>query len=210
MDPSRIQKKIQRAREGWRPRERQGKGDERVPPGQRVVQGFPVLDLGIRPEIPLDQWRLEVGGLVAHPVVLTWEDYLRLPQEERISDFHCVTGWSTLDNRWEGVPFHRLVEVVQPHPEARYVFFTSYDGYSTNLPLEVLMDPDVLLAHRWNGAPLTREHGGPVRLVVPSKYAWKSAKWVRGITFMKEDRRGFWEVRGYSNTADPWTEDRYA
>jgi DMSO/TMAO reductase YedYZ molybdopterin-dependent catalytic subunit len=126
-----------------------------------------------------------------------------------VSDFHCVTSWSTFDNRWEGVSFRHLMSVVRPSPAARFVLFTSYDGYTTNLPFEACDDDDVLLPWKWNGEPLVTEHGGPVRVIVPKRYAWKGAKWVKSITFAERDKPGFWEIRGYSNTALPWDEDRY-
>jgi DMSO/TMAO reductase YedYZ molybdopterin-dependent catalytic subunit len=181
----------------------------RLPPGQRLTKGFPVLDLGIHPELSPKEWSLKIHGLVETPVTWNWEEFLAQPPHRSVSDFHCVTTWSTFDNQWEGVSFKHLIRLVRPKPEAEYVSFASYDGYATNLPLSVLDDEDVLIAHRWNGQPLAREHGGPVRMVVPKRYGWKSAKWVKEILFIAEDRKGFWEVRGYSNTADPWTEDRY-
>jgi len=182
----------------------------KLPSGQHLVQGFPVLDLGKHPEISLENWQLTIKGLVKHPVAWTWRDFEALPKMEDTSDFHCVTTWSTFENRWEGVSFRHLMETVQPLPEAAFVYFTCYDGYSTNLPLSICDDEDVMLAYQWNGQPLTREHGGPVRMLVPKKYGWKSAKWIKEIEFLNRDRLGFWEVRGYSNTADPWTEDRYS
>ena len=182
----------------------------RLPPGQRMTRGFPVLDLGIQPEIQIERWSLEVGGLVDRPRVWDWSDFMALPQSERVTDFHCVTTWSTFDNTWTGVLFRKIIEEVRPRPEAKHVLFTAYDGYTTNVPLAVLDDDDVLIAHRWNGLPLTREHGGPVRMIIPKLYAWKGAKWVKEMAFLAEDRPGYWEVRGYSNTADPWMEDRYS
>jgi DMSO/TMAO reductase YedYZ molybdopterin-dependent catalytic subunit len=181
----------------------------RLPPGQREVHNFPVLDLGIRPGISLKDWRLEIGGKVENPVSLSWEEFLALPQFKDVSDFHCVTTWSQFDMQWEGVAFFTIAELVRPKPEASHVFFKSYDGYSTNNPLEVCMDDDVLIAHTWNGKPLSAEHGGPARVIIPKRYAWKGAKFIRQITFLDRDILGFWEVRGYSNTADPWTEDRF-
>jgi DMSO/TMAO reductase YedYZ molybdopterin-dependent catalytic subunit len=183
---------------------------ERLPPGQKLTSGFPVLDLGVQPDIPLSQWRLKIDGLVANPAQLTWDEFNALPQVEDVSDFHCVTTWSKYDCRWRGVAFTTLYELVRPQPEARFVYFTSYDGYSTNVALEKCLDDDVLIATSFDGAPLPREHGGPARVIIPKLYAWKGAKFVNGITFLAEDKLGFWEVRGYSNTADPWTEDRYA
>ncbi len=183
---------------------------ERLPPGQRQVHNFPVLDLGIRPEIQPGQWELKIHGLVENPVTLNWQQFLALPQFKNISDFHCVTTWSQFDMEWEGVAFFTIADLVKPRSEARHVLFVSYDGYSTNNPLEVCLDDDVLIAHKWNGKPLTLEHGGPARVIVPKRYAWKGAKFIREITFLDHDALGFWEVRGYSNTADPWTEDRFA
>ena len=181
----------------------------RLPPGQHMVKGFPVLDLGIQPEVTLEKWSLDVQGLVENPVTWDWQDFMAQPQITSVSDFHCVTTWSTFDNRWQGVSFKHLLSVVQPKPEATHVLFSSHDGYTTNVPLSALNDDNVLIAHRWNDEPLTREHGGPVRMIVPKLYAWKGAKWVKGMNFLAQDRPGYWEVRGYSNTADPWTEDRY-
>lgn len=183
---------------------------DRLPPGQKLTAGFPVLDLGVQPEIPLPEWRLKIDGLVENPTELTWEAFHALPQVEDVSDFHCVTTWSKYDCRWSGLAFTTLYEHVQPKPEARFVYFTSFDGYSTNVPLEKCLDDDVLIATSFDGAAVPREHGGPARVIIPKLYAWKGAKFIRGITFLAEDKLGFWEVRGYSNTADPWTEDRYA
>jgi DMSO/TMAO reductase YedYZ molybdopterin-dependent catalytic subunit len=183
---------------------------DRLPPGQKLTNGFPVLDLGVQPEIPLEKWRLKLDGLVAKPAELTWAQFHALPQVEDTSDFHCVTTWSKYDCRWGGVAFTTLYELVQPKPEARFVYFTSYDGYSTNVALDRCLDDDVLVATSFEGQPVSREHGGPARVIIPKLYAWKGAKFVSGIAFLAEDKLGFWEVRGYSNTADPWTEDRYA
>ncbi len=183
---------------------------ERLPPGQKLTAGFPVLDLGVQPDIPLPEWRLKIDGLVENPTELTWEAFHALPQVEDVSDFHCVTTWSKYDCRWGGLAFTTLYEHVQPKPEARFVYFTSFDGYSTNVPVEKCLDDDVLIATSFDGAPVPREHGGPARVIIPKLYAWKGAKFIRGITFLADDKLGFWEVRGYSNTADPWTEDRYA
>ena len=182
----------------------------RLPPGQKLTAGFPVLDLGVQPDIPLNEWTLSLDGLVEKPGTLSWEAFNALPQVEDISDFHCVTTWSKYDCRWGGVAFTTLYELVQPRAEAKFVYFTSYDGYSTNVPLAQCLDDDVLVATSFDGAPVPREHGGPARVIIPKLYAWKGAKFVKTITFLAEDKLGFWEVRGYSNTADPWTEDRYA
>ncbi len=183
---------------------------DRLPPGQREVRNFPVLDLGIRPEIPLDQWELKIGGLVENPVSLSWAQFMALPQFKDVSDLHCVTTWSQFDMEFAGVAFFTLADLVRPRPEATHVWFKAYDGYTTNNPLAACLDDDVLIAHSWNGKPLTRDHGAPARVILPKRYAWKGAKFIREITFMDRDKQGFWEVRGYSNTADPFTDDRFA
>jgi DMSO/TMAO reductase YedYZ molybdopterin-dependent catalytic subunit len=183
---------------------------DRLPPGQKLTTGFPVLDLGVHPQIPHDKWTLKIDGLVEKPTTLSWQQFHALPQVEDVSDFHCVTTWSKYDCRWGGVAFTTLYELVQPKPEAKFVYFTGYDGYSTNVALAACLDDDVLVATSFDGAPVALEHGGPARVIIPKLYAWKGSKFVSGITFLAEDKLGFWEVRGYSNTADPWTEDRYA
>lgn len=183
---------------------------ERLPPGQRLTDGFPVLDLGVQPDIALRDWTLTLDGSVENPVRLGWEAFNALPQVSDVSDFHCVTTWSKFDCRWGGVALTTLYELARPSPAARFAYFTSYDGYSTSVALERCLDDDTLVATSFGGAPLAREHGGPARVIIPKLYAWKGAKFVKAITFMAEDKLGFWEVRGYSNTADPWTEDRYA
>lgn len=182
---------------------------DRIPPGQREVHNFPVLDLGIRPELTHDNWQLRLFGLVTHEIQLDWDHLLTLPQVRQCSDFHCVTTWSQLDMAWEGVLARDVVALAKPLPEAHFITVHSYDGYTTNLPLSVLLDDDVLIAHSFQDGPLADEHGGPVRLVVPKRYGWKSAKWLRAIEFHAEDRPGYWEVRGYHNDADPWLEERY-
>ena len=183
---------------------------ERLPPGQHVTSGFPVLDLGIQPQIPLSTWTLKLDGLVENPVTLTWAELQALPQVDDVSDFHCVTTWSKYDCAWRGVAFTTLYDLARPKPEARFVYFTGYDGYSTNVPLASCLDDDVLIATQFAGTPLPREHGGPARVIIPKLYAWKGAKFVNGITFLRDDQPGFWEERGYSNTADPWKEERYS
>jgi len=182
----------------------------RVPPNQRVTSHFPVLHYGGVPRFDPKMWDFRVEGLVQNPVRLSYEEFLKLPKAVDVSDFHCVTGWSRLDNKWEGVLFKTICDLVKPLKEAKYVTIVCEDEYTTSLPLEDLLDPDVLLAYRLDDKPLPTEHGGPLRLVVPKKYAYKSAKWVRKLRFTKEQELGFWENRGYSNTADPWKEERYA
>lgn len=183
---------------------------ERLPPGQRLVTNFPTLDLGVQPEIPPDRWRLKIHGKVRNPVELTWDQFMALPRFKDVSDFHCVTTWSQFDMAFEGVAFFSLADLVKPLPEASHVYFKSFDGYTANNPLDVLMDDDVMIAHSWNGMPLTREHGGPARVIIPKRYAWKGAKWVKELIFLDRDLLGYWELRGYSNAADPFKEERFA
>ena len=182
---------------------------ENVPPGQFVTKKFPVLTYGAAPKIELRSWRLRVFGQVEETLELDWEAFCNLPWSVVESDFHCVTQWSVLDNGWEGVLFSDLMNLVKVGPEARHVMAHSYGGYSTNVPLEVLLEVGALLAHRHNGEELGREHGWPVRLVVPQRYGWKSAKWLHSLELMGEDRPGFWELRGYHLNADPWREERF-
>lgn len=209
-NPSIIERKERFARKMAGQAKRVVRSDDRLPPGQHLTTGFPVLDLGIQPEIPLSEWRLDVGGLVENPRSFTWEEFNSLPQFEDVSDFHCVTTWSKFDVRWSGVAFFTVTDIVRPKPEAKHVLFGGYDNYTTNVRIEDVMDDDVLIASKYDGKLLPREHGGPVRVVIPKLYAWKSAKFVRSIEFRAEDKPGFWETRGYSNTADPWTEDRFS
>ena len=187
-----------------------------VPVGQHLVKNWPVLDLGEQPDVPLDQWKLEIGGLVENPVTLNWQQFMDLPQAEDVSDFHCVTTWSRLDNHWKGVRFRTIAELVVPRERAMCVLCTGYDfmpgtfiPYTVNVPLARAIEADVLLVHTWEGRPLPREHGGPVRMITPQLYAWKGSKWINRIEFLTENKRGFWEERGYSNTAYPWRNDRY-
>ena len=182
---------------------------ERVPPGQFVSQKFPVLTYGPTPRIDLKDWKLSCFGLVDMEMEFTWEEFKALKWTTVNADFHCVTQWSSLDNTWEGVLFTDLMELVNPKPEANFVMAHCYGNYTTNIPLETLISDNSLLAHMQNGSEIGKDHGWPLRLVVPSKYAWKSAKWVTGIEFMAEDQPGFWEQRGYSNNADPWKEERF-
>ena len=182
---------------------------QRLPPGQRLDSGWPVLHYDAIPRIDMATWRFHVFGLVERQVELSWDEFKALPQTRVNSDIHCVTTWSKFDNDWEGVRFRDLVAAANPLPEARYVMFHSYGGYTTNVPLEELGGDDILLAHSHDGQPLTPEHGGPLRGMIPHLYFWKSAKWVRGIEFMADDRPGFWEQYGYHMHGDPWTEERY-
>ncbi len=184
-------------------------GLPRLPIGQTETHKWPVLDLGRHPEIATADWRLRLDGACANPLTVDWEAFMALPQVDDVSDFHCVTTWSKLDMRWRGVRLADVAALARVAPEARHVLCHAYDGYTTNLSLAVALEPDVLLVHAWEGAPLPREHGGPVRVVTPRLYAWKGAKWICRLEFLRDDRPGFWEARGYSNTAWPWRNDRY-
>ncbi len=161
------------------------------------------------PEFNKDKWDFSVIGLVQNKIKLKFEEFLSLPSIEIISDFHCVTGWSQFDMRWKGVLLKTIASISKPLAEARFVSIIAEHSYTTNMSLETAMDDDVIFAHEYNGAPITPEHGYPLRLIVPKRYAYKSAKWVRGIEFLSIDKPGFWEVRGYSNSADPWKEERF-
>ncbi|MBS0272909.1 MAG: molybdopterin-dependent oxidoreductase, partial [Proteobacteria bacterium] len=189
-----IKDKLIRSKEKWAQEGRllTGHSDNahrnRLPPGQKEVKNWPVLDLGVQPAVKPQNWRLQVLGLVDNPVALTLPQFRALPQTEITSDIHCVTAWSLYDNRWQGVSSRTLLDLVRPRADARHIVFHSYDGYTTNVTLGAFGDDDVLLAHSWNGLPITREHGGPVRVVMPQWYFWKSAKWVTRIVFHTEDR----------------------
>jgi len=184
-------------------------GRRRLPPGQKRVTDWPELDLGVQPNLLPKDWSLSVSGHVERPVAWDYAKLLRQPQIEPVSDIHCVTAWSRFDNRWRGVSFRHLLSVVGPRRDARFVIFKSYDGYTTGLPIDHVEREDVLLATHWQDRPLSRGHGGPVRLVVPHLYFWKSAKWIRSIRFTDRDVKGFWEARGYHDLGDPWKEQRY-
>jgi DMSO/TMAO reductase YedYZ molybdopterin-dependent catalytic subunit len=209
-----IKSKLIESKEAWSREGRlltggDGRSENRLPPGQRLVKQWPVLDLGVHPEISPARWRLEVDGLVANPLVLDWRALQELPQSQQRCDIHCVTSWSMFDTDWHGVSTGDLLAVVQPLPEARHVVLHAFDGYTTNVSFDVFSAPDAMIATHFGGEPLTREHGGPVRMLVPQYYLWKSAKWLSRIEFVAEDKPGFWEVRGYHNEGDPWLEQRY-
>lgn len=203
-----IAGKIAIAKKGNQPGRRND--NERIPAGQKQVTNFPVLDLGVKPDISTDQWQLKVFGLVEKEITLDWATYQSLNQIVDTSDFHCVTRWSQLDMDWQGVRARDILEMAMPLDNAKFATMHGYDGYTTNLPLEALLDDDVMIAHSVLGEPLTKEHGGPVRMVVPKRYAWKGAKWLKGIELHEHDRRGFWEVRGYHNDAFPFEEQRFS
>jgi len=183
-------------------------GKPKLAPGQEGTTKFPVLTYGSTPRISAKDWRLRVWGL-AEEKVWTWDDFMKLPQTKLKADFHCVTHWSRFDDVWEGVMFKDFCCALDVKPGARHVMQHAYGGYTTNLPLQWMLEEEVMLAHTFNGAPLSADHGGPLRVFTPRRYAWKGAKWLNGLEFMAEDKPGFWEVNGYSNTADPWKEERF-
>jgi DMSO/TMAO reductase YedYZ molybdopterin-dependent catalytic subunit len=183
---------------------------QRLPPGQSRTRKWPVLHAHHVPTISLDRWRLEVFGLVDQPLSFTWAEFQSLPRVQVYADFHCVTRWSRLDNTWEGVATRALLERASVRPEARFVVAHGYDsGWTTNLPLDEFASEDALLADRHDDEPLVPDHGGPCRLIIPRLYAWKSAKWIRAIELVADDRPGYWEQGGYHNHGDPWTESRF-
>ena len=182
----------------------------RTPPGQYLTGKFPVLHYGTVPPVDLATWTFRVFGLVDAPVSLTWEQLQALPRKREVVAIHCVTRWSKLDTAWEGVPIRAILDLAGVRPEATHAVAHCEQGYTTNLPLAVLDDEDVLLADTYDGAPLEPEHGYPLRLLVPKRYFWKSAKWIRGLELLDHDVRGFWERYGYHNDADPWREERFS
>jgi DMSO/TMAO reductase YedYZ molybdopterin-dependent catalytic subunit len=182
----------------------------RIPPGQHLTRGWPVLHAeGIPPFDPAT-WRFRVTGEVERPLDLGWEEFRSLPSVTVTSDVHCVTGWTKLDNTWQGVAFREIAGRAGPSAAASHVLVEASSAYTANLPLRVVLDDDVLFAWSHDGEPLPPEHGGPLRLVVPKRYFWKSVKWAVGVRFLDRDVRGYWEERGYHNNAEPWAEERYA
>jgi|SRR5215469_10033708 len=181
----------------------------RLPPGQSLTLKWPVLHEGPVPRFHAKTWDFRVKGLVEKALRLTWDEFMRLPMKEITVDMHCVTRWSRFDVRWEGAPFSEVAKLAQPKPQAEYVMVLAENGYTTNVPLADLMRPTSLFALKENGEPLPAEHGYPMRLVVPNLYAWKSAKWVRGLEFMEKDEPGFWEQNGYNMYGDPFKEQRF-
>jgi DMSO/TMAO reductase YedYZ molybdopterin-dependent catalytic subunit len=184
--------------------------DYRLPPGQTLTEKCPILDLGITPDIDSHSWRLEIFGLVKNPLCVSYSYLKRMSQIKDISDFHCVTHWSKYDVQWGGVSAKFMLEQADMLKNSKFITLHSYDNYTTNLPIESLLYDDVLIAHELFDRPLDIKHGGPVRIAVPKKYAWKSAKWLKAIEIHEEDRSGFWELGGYHNKADPWQEERYS
>ena len=181
---------------------------DRVPPGQHLAKGFPVLTYGDTPVVDLQNWTFKVWGLAA-PKTWTWSELMALPQQSFTADFHCVTRWSKLDVQWLGIAITDLMADVELDPKAAYVLQHCTGGYTTNLPIADFIRPENFLAFELMGEPLSPEHGGPLRSVVPHLYAWKSAKWIEGLEFLPEDRPGFWERNGYHRRGDPWLEERY-
>ncbi len=188
--------------------EKRGDGRPRLPPGQTVIEEL--RPMGGEPGVSRTKdWRLEIHGEVQTPITMTFDELCDLPNEEMKADVHCVTAWSLLGAEWTGVQLKRLAKLVGVKDSARHVIFEGAHGYTSNIPIDEALAPNVLIAHRINGKPLARKHGAPVRALVPDLYFWKSAKWLTGIRFVKRDEPGYWETRGYHNHADPWLEERY-
>ncbi|MFC7227045.1 sulfite oxidase-like oxidoreductase [Salinirubellus salinus] len=185
-------------------------GDERLPPGQTETTGFPVLSKGATPKFDREDWTFDVWGAVDERLALSYDEFRDLPSETQLQDFHCVTGWSRFDNEFTGVTFPTLAEVAGVTDDAVHVMFHSLDGYTTDLPLAACMREETMLAWGHDGEDLSADHGGPLRVVTPHRYAYKGAKWVEGVEFLTEPERGYWEKRGYSVSANPWAEERYA
>lgn len=185
-------------------------GMPQLPPDQYQTEKWPVLDLGVKPQIPTDRWQLTVDGACRNALALCWDDFMAMPQVSDTSDFHCVTKWSRMDVPWIGVRLADVLAAAEPLDEAEFLMCYGFDGYTTNVPLVEALKPDVLLVHTADGAPLELDHGGPCRMITPQLYAWKGTKWIQRIELMTTDRLGFWEERGYSNSAHPWRNDRYS
>ena len=190
--------------------EKLAKKEGRLPPGQSVTLKWPVLHYGRVPEFNPEKWDFTISGEVESPVKLSWKEFCALPQTEVTSDFHCVTRWSRLDNHWKGVLFTVVMNLGRPKSAAKFALVLAEEGYTANVPLKDLTRPNVMFALEHDGAPLTADHGGPLRLIVPHLYAWKSVKWVRGFMLLDQDRLGFWERNGYHAYGDPWKEERYS
>jgi DMSO/TMAO reductase YedYZ molybdopterin-dependent catalytic subunit len=193
--------------EGFKPKRQ---ANSKLPPGQYEEKGFPVLSLGPTPDIDLDTWKLQVDGLVEKPFSWNWQEFRALPTEDVTKDIHCVTKWSKFDTVWRGVSLDYILDAAKISPEVTHLIAHSYDGYTTNVPIEEVRGGKAWVVSLYEGKPLEAEHGGPARLLVPHLYFWKSAKWLKRLEFVKGDQPGFWEVRGYHNHGDPWKEQRYA
>ena len=181
-----------------------------TPPGQFITEKFPVLTFGDSPEIDQDNWEFAAYGLVNKQLTFNWAEFTNLKSAKITAQFHCVTQWSRLENTWEGIPFRTISEMIDPKPKAKFAMVHCYGGYSVNLELSSMLEDDVLLAYKHDNQDLTIEHGGPMRLVVPRRYGWKSAKWVKGVELMDQNTPGFWESRGYHMYGDPWKEQRFS
>jgi DMSO/TMAO reductase YedYZ molybdopterin-dependent catalytic subunit len=189
--------------------EEAGYDPARLPPGQYLTEKWPVLHAGSIPKVDLARWDFTVSGELEEPLRLTWEQLLQLPAREITVDIHCVTRWSRFDTAFRGVHWSEIASLVRPKPTARFAIAHAEQGFTANIPVEAIAADDALIAYEADGAPLTDEHGWPLRLVIPSRYFWKSAKWLRRIELRATDRPGFWEEYGYHNDADPWREERY-
>ena len=190
--------------------EKQAQKEGRLPPGQSLTLKWPILHVGDVPRFNPERWDFKISGMVEAPRQFSWQEFRALPLTEVISDFHCVTRWSRLDNHWKGVLFTDLLKIVKALPAAAFVSVLAEEGYTANIPLADLVRPDVLFTFEHDGEPLSADHGGPVRLIVPHLYAWKSVKWVRGFVLLDHDQLGFWERNGYHAYGDPWKEQRYS
>ena len=190
-------------------KEQEMRSEGRLPPGQSLTLKWPVLHYGSVPRFDPARWDFRVSGLVEHPLRFTWDEFNQLPRTQRTSDFHCVTRWSRFDNHWDGVAMREILSRAKPQPNAKYVLVHAEQGYTANVPLADVDRDDVLLATRHDGAPLTADHGYPLRLIVPHLYGWKSVKWVRGLELLDRDQAGFWEQNGYHMHGDPFKEERF-
>jgi DMSO/TMAO reductase YedYZ molybdopterin-dependent catalytic subunit len=183
---------------------------DRVPPGQHLAKGFPVLTYGDTPRVDKENWQFKVWGLVKEEKTFTWDDFIAMPQTEFTADFHCVTTWSKLDVQWVGVRVTDFMHHIEVEPTAVHVMEHSYGGYTTNISIDDFLREENFFAHTLFGEPLPVDHGGPLRLVVPHLYAWKSAKWINGLEFLPKMELGFWERNGYHHRGEPWAEERYS
>lgn len=195
---------------GRREKEKLARAEGRLPAGQSLTLKWAVLQYGRVPAFDPANWDFKITGLVEEPLRLGWDEFRALPQTEGTSDFHCVTRWSRLENRWEGVLFTEVLNRIILKPGAEFVLVLAEEGYTASVPLKDLLRPEVLFAFEHDGEPLTAEHGGPLRLVVAHLYAWKSVKWVRGCILLDHERVGYWERNGYHAYGDPWNEQRYS
>jgi DMSO/TMAO reductase YedYZ molybdopterin-dependent catalytic subunit len=186
-----------------------GEDANRVPPGQHLASGFPVLTYGETPQVNTNNWEFRVWGS-AIPKVFTWEDFMALPHNEFTADFHCVTRWSKLDVKWTGIKVSDFIKAIEFDPLAKHVMEHCYGGYTTNISIDDFLREENFFAFNLFGEPLSAEHGGPMRLVVPHLYAWKSAKWINGLEFLESEELGFWERNGYHRRGEPWAEERYS